>query len=50
MAVALAGMIHALIRRWLRERNLDLTLEGDALLRVVLNGVVKRGRQGTARR
>ena len=50
LAVALAGMIHALIRRWLRERNLDLVLEGDALLRLVLSGVTRRGRQGAVRR
>ena len=46
----LAGMIHALIRRWLRERKLDLVAEGDALLRLVLSGVTKRGRHGAARR
>jgi hypothetical protein len=50
LAVALAGMIHALIRRWLRERTLDLVLEGNALLRLVLSGVTRRGRQGAARR
>jgi len=50
LAVALAGMIHALIRRWLRERTLDLVVEGDALLRLVLSGVTKRARQGAARR
>ena len=50
LAVALAGMIHALIRRWLRERTLNLMLEGDALLQVVLQGVTPRGRVGVARR
>jgi AcrR family transcriptional regulator len=50
LAVALAGVIHALIRRWLRERTLDLALEGDALLRLVLGGVTKRTRQGRTRR
>ena len=50
LAVALAGMIHALIRRWLRERTLDLVVEGDALLRLVLSGVTKRARQSAARR
>ncbi len=50
LAVALAGMIHALIRRWLRERTLNLALEGDALLRLVLGGVTRRARQGRTRR
>lgn len=50
LAIALAGMIHALIRRWLRERTLNLTLEGDALLPLVLHGVARRGREGASRR
>jgi AcrR family transcriptional regulator len=51
LAVALAGMIHALIRRWLRERNLNLLTEGDALVQVLVRGV-RRGaeRNGGASR
>jgi len=43
LAVALAGMIHALIRRWLRERTLNLTAEGEALVQVLLRGVNRGG-------
>ena len=50
LAVALAGMIHALIRRWLRERTLNLILEGDALLPLILHGATPRGRNGAGRR
>jgi len=50
LAIALAGMIHALIRRWLRERTLDLTREGEALLPLILDGVTRRGRDGAGRR
>ena len=50
LAVALGGMIHALIRRWLRERGLDLEAEGRALLRVVVDGVGRPRREAGARR
>lgn len=51
LAVALAGMIHALIRRWLRERTLNLLGEGDALVQVLLRGVRRAGdRNGSAAR
>jgi AcrR family transcriptional regulator len=43
LAIALAGMIHALIRRWLRERALNLPTEGDALVQVLLRGVRRGG-------
>jgi AcrR family transcriptional regulator len=43
LAVALAGMIHALIRRWLRERSLNLLTEGDALVQVLLRGARRSG-------
>jgi hypothetical protein len=36
-------MIHALVRRWLREKDLDLLAEGDALVDVLLHGVARRG-------
>jgi AcrR family transcriptional regulator len=49
LAIALAGMIHALIRRWLRERTIDLSREGEALLPLVLHGVARRGREGAGR-
>jgi AcrR family transcriptional regulator len=48
LAIALAGMVHALIRRWLREKRLDLMAEGEALLPLLLDGVRRRG--GAARR
>jgi AcrR family transcriptional regulator len=50
LAITLAGMIHALIRRWLRERTLNLTLEGTALLPLILHGVTRRGGDGAGRR
>jgi TetR/AcrR family transcriptional regulator, cholesterol catabolism regulator len=50
LAVALGGMIHALIRRWLRERGLDLAAEGRALLRVVVDGVGRARRETGGRR
>lgn len=50
LAVALGGMIHALIRRWLRERGLDLDAEGRALLRLVVDGVGRPRREAAARR
>jgi AcrR family transcriptional regulator len=46
LAIALAGMIHALIRRWLREKKLNLMGEGEALLPLLLRGVTRR-RPGT---
>ena len=45
LAVTLAGMIHALVRRWLRERRLDLLAEGDALVELLLHGVVSEARR-----
>jgi len=41
LAVTLAGMIHALVRRWLREKDLDLLAEGDAVAEVLLHGVAR---------
>jgi AcrR family transcriptional regulator len=43
LAVTLAGMIHAVVRRWLREKPLDLLAEGDALVELLLHGVVRNG-------
>ncbi len=43
LAVTLAGLIHAVIRRGLRERRLDFTAEGDALLDILLYGVLADG-------
>jgi len=43
LAVAVAGMILGLIRRWLREKTLNLLVEGDALAQVVLHGVARPG-------
>jgi AcrR family transcriptional regulator len=48
LAVALAGMIHALIRRWLREKDLNLVAEGDALVRLILCGVRRDGNRKAA--
>jgi AcrR family transcriptional regulator len=48
LAVALAGMIHALIRRWLRERALNLSAEGQALVEVLLRGVRQGGTRNGA--
>ena len=45
LAVILAGMVHAVIRRWLREKSLDLAAEGDALVDLFLHGAA-RGRPG----
>ncbi len=42
LAVTLAGLIHAVIRRGLRERRLDFAAEGEALLDVLLHGVLPR--------
>jgi TetR/AcrR family fatty acid metabolism transcriptional regulator len=44
LAVTLAGLIHAVIRRGLRERRIDFTAEGEALLDILLHGVLPRGR------
>jgi len=43
LAVSLAGLIHAVIRRGLRERRLDFTGEGDAILDILLHGVLADG-------
>lgn len=43
LAVSLAGMIHAVVRRWLREKSLDLLAEGDALVELLLHGIVRDG-------
>jgi len=50
LAVALAGMIHGLIRRWLQEKQLDLLAEGEALARLLLRGVLRGGRDHRSRR
>ncbi len=42
LAVTVAGMLHALIRRWLRERRLDLLAEGEALVDLLLHGIAPR--------
>jgi TetR/AcrR family fatty acid metabolism transcriptional regulator len=42
LAVTLAGLIHAVIRRGLRERRIDFTAEGEALLDVLFHGVLPR--------
>jgi AcrR family transcriptional regulator len=42
LAVTLAGLIHAVIRRGLRERGIDFAAEGEALLDVLLHGVLPR--------
>lgn len=49
LAIALAGMIHALIRRWLREKKLNLLVEGEALVQVVLYGAARGARNGDRR-
>ena len=46
LAIALAGMIHALIRRWLREKRLNLLVEGEALVQAMLYGVCRGARNG----
>jgi hypothetical protein len=43
LAIMLAGMIHALVRRWLRDKDLDLLAEGDALVELLLHGVARNG-------
>jgi TetR/AcrR family fatty acid metabolism transcriptional regulator len=50
LAVTLAGLIHAVIRRGLRERGIDFTAEGDALLDILLHGVLPRGPAAPASR
>jgi len=50
LAVALGGMIHTLIRRWLRERGLDLAAEGKALLRLMMDGAGRPRRETGTRR
>jgi AcrR family transcriptional regulator len=50
LAVTLAGLIHAVIRRGLRERRIDLAAEGEALLDVLLHGVLPRRPSGGAAR
>jgi AcrR family transcriptional regulator len=50
LAVALAGTIHGLIRRWLQEKQLDLLGEGEALARLFLRGVLRGGREQRNRR
>ena len=42
LAVTLAGLIHAVIRRGLRERRIDFAAEGDALLDILLHGLLHR--------
>jgi AcrR family transcriptional regulator len=42
LAVTLAGLIHAVIRRGLRERRIDFAAEGDALLDILLHGLLPR--------
>jgi AcrR family transcriptional regulator len=41
-ALALAGMIHALIARWVREKNVDLPAEGEAILSIFFQGILNR--------
>jgi AcrR family transcriptional regulator len=50
LAIILAGMVHAVIRRWLRERDLDLAAEGEALVDLFLHGAAHpaRGTGGPA--
>ena len=48
LAVTLAGLIHAVIRRGLRERRIDFTVEGEALLDVLLHGMLPREAGGGA--
>lgn len=50
LAIVLAGMVHAVIRRWLQEKDLDLLAEGDALLDLFFNGAVHPARTATRAR
>ena len=43
LAVVLAGTIHSVVRRWLREKPLDLLTEGDAAVELLLNGITRNG-------
>lgn len=47
VALALAGMVHALIRRWLLEPRLNLEAEGEALLDIFFHGALPAGRAGS---
>jgi len=47
MAVALTGLINALIRRWVREPGLDLAAEGEGLLEIFFDGIRAAGRRRT---
>jgi len=49
MAVALTGLLNAVIRRWVREPGLDLPAEGDALIQIFLCGISRPGRSGASR-
>ena len=49
LAVAVAGMMHALIRRALREKNLNLLVEGDAIVQALVHGVMRTARNGARR-
>ena len=48
--MTLAGLIHAIIRRGLRERRLDCVAEGEALLDLLLHGVLPREPAAGSRR
>ena len=51
MAVALTGLLNALIRRWMREPDLDLAAEGAGILEIFWSGVAGPGaRRGGAAR
>ncbi len=49
MAVALTGLINSLIRRWVREPDLDLLAEGEGVLDLLFHGILAR-RDGRAAR
>lgn len=44
LAVALTGLLNALIRRWVREPSLDLADEGEAMLSIFLFGITRSER------
>jgi AcrR family transcriptional regulator len=50
LAVTLAGMVHAVIRRWLRERTLDLDAEAGALVDLFCRGALSRPAAGRGSR
>ncbi len=50
LAIALAGMIHALTRRWLREKRLNLLVEGEALVQMMVYGAARGARNGNGER